>query len=155
MVLTIRPCSAIRFAVNLHEHHNMPLSKAYAKAVAQFRSLRSEHYIATTVAALEAESYGSVFGPGEIETGFLKEKKALETWERRDELDQGALAARKRWRAIVAKESGVSEWTKGQEYVKLWKKGIRPTYSPALTQPVVDPAGIQPLEQPNFSQILR
>ena len=133
----------------------MPLSKAYSTAVAQFRSLRSEHHIATTVAALEAEAYGSVFGPSEIEIGFVKEKKALETWERKDELDEGALAARKRWRAIIEKQGGVSEWTKGQEYVKLWKKGIWPTYSPALTEPVIDSAGIEPLPQPDLSALLR
>jgi small subunit ribosomal protein S23 len=107
------------------------------------------------VAALEAEAYGSVFGPSEIEIGFLKEKKALQTWERKDELDQGALAARKRWRAIIEKEGGVSEWTKGQEYVKLWKKGIRPTSSPALTEPVIDSAGIEPLSQLDLKPLLR
>jgi small subunit ribosomal protein S23 len=134
-------CSAIRFAVNLYQHHDMPLSEAYAKAIAQFRSLRSEHHIANVVAVQEAECYGSVFGPTEIEVGFSKEKKALETWERREELDEGAIAARKRWRAIIEKQ-GPSEWTKGQEYVKLWKKGIRPTYAPVLTEPVIDHAGL-------------
>jgi len=139
------PEDAIRFAVNLYEHHDVPLSRAYARAIAQFRSLRSEHHIATTTAALEAEAYGSVFGPTEIEQGFEKEKKGLETWERREELDEGAMAARKRWRAIVERQGGVGEWTKGQQYVRLWKEGIRPTYAPALTEPVsIDPSGITP-----------
>ena len=135
----------------------MPLAKAYAKAIAQFRSLRSEHHIATTVAVLEAEAYGSTFGLTEIELGFSKEMKKLESWERKEELDEGAIAARKRWRAIIDKDAD-SGWTKGQEYVKLWKKGIRPTYAPALTEPILDPAGILPLgrEMPvDYTGILR
>jgi len=129
--------------INLYEHHQVPLSLAYARSIAQFRSLRSEHHIATTFAALEAEAYGSVFGPTEIEQGFEKERRGIETWERKEELDEGAIAARKRWRAIVDRQSG-GDWTKGQEYVRLWKEGVRPTYAPALTEPIttVEPAGI-------------
>jgi small subunit ribosomal protein S23 len=104
--------------------------------------LRSEDHIATTVAALEAEAYGAVFGPTEIDRGFEKEKGGIATWERREELDEGAIAARKRWKAIIDREGGVGEWTKGQEYVRLWKKGIRPTYAPALTEPAINPSGI-------------
>jgi small subunit ribosomal protein S23 len=118
------------------------LSRAYARSIRQFRSLRSEHHIATTIAALEATEHGAVFGPSEIEQGFEKEIRGIETWERREELDQGAIAARKRWRAIAERQKG--EWTKGQEYVRLWREGIRPTYAPALTEPVIDASGITP-----------
>lgn len=122
--------SAIRYAVNLHEHHGLPLTNAYTAAVAQFRSLRSEHHIASAVARREADAYGIQLGPSQVEISFQKEDKALDTWHRKAELDAGALAARKRWKAIVDRDPG--PWTRGQEYVRLWKEGIRPTYSPAL-----------------------
>lgn len=123
--------------MNLHKYHEIPLSKAYAQAVAQFRSLRSEHHIATTTAALEAEAYGAVYAPSEIERGFAKEQEALENWESKAELDAGAIVARKRWKAIVDRQGGVgSEWSKGEEYVRLWKEGVRPTYAPSLTEPI-------------------
>jgi small subunit ribosomal protein S23 len=140
------PEDAIRFAVNLYHYHHIPLSQAYARAISQFRSLRSEHHIATTFAALEAEAYGAKFGPTEIESGFEKEKESLKTFERREELDEGAMAARKRWRAIVEKQGGVGQWTKGEEYVRLWKQGIRPTYAPGLTEPVITSAGLSQQE---------
>jgi small subunit ribosomal protein S23 len=114
----------------------IPLTQAYTRAIAQFRSLRSEHHIATTFAAMEADAIGAVFAPGEIEHAFEKETKGLITWERKAELDEGAIAARKRWKAIVEKQDGVGQWTKGEKYVRLWREGVRPTYSPALTEPV-------------------
>jgi small subunit ribosomal protein S23 len=135
--------SCIRFAINLYEHHEVPLTMAYSRAVAQFRSLRSEHHVATTVAVLEAEAYGSSLGPTEIERGFMQERKRLDTWARGEESIAGAVASRKRWKAIVERQDD-GAWTKGQEYVRLWKEGIRPTYSPALTEPAINPAGILP-----------
>jgi small subunit ribosomal protein S23 len=85
---------------------------------------------------MEAEHLGAVFGRGEIEHSFEKEKRGLASFERREELDEGAMAARKRWKAIVEKQHGVRQWTEGQEYVRLWKEGVRPNYAPILTQPV-------------------
>ena len=64
------------------------------------------------------------------------EKKSLLTWERRAELDEGAIAARKRWKAIVDRHPGANQWTKGMEYVRLWKEGVRPNYMPSLTMPI-------------------
>ncbi|KAF8640956.1 hypothetical protein AX17_000602 [Amanita inopinata Kibby_2008] len=127
---------AIRFAVNLYQYHNLSLTEAYARAVSQFRSLRSEHHIATKYAVMEARYLGATFVPTETEHGFNKEIRNLDTWERREELDEGALAARKRWKAIVQRQDGVDQWTRGQEYVRLWKNGIRPNYAPALTEPI-------------------
>lgn len=130
--------SAVKYTINLHKYHEIPLSKAYARAIAQFRSLRAEHHIATTTAVMEAEAYGAAFGPTHIEQGFAKEQKELEAWHKKGELDAGAIAARKRWRAIIERHGRVgSEWSKGQEYVRLWKEGVRPTYAPSLTEPVV------------------
>ncbi|TFY79307.1 hypothetical protein EWM64_g4705 [Hericium alpestre] len=48
------PEDAVRFAVNLHQHHEFPLTEAYKAAVLQFRALRSEFHIATAFAAQEA-----------------------------------------------------------------------------------------------------
>ena len=128
--------SAILFALNLYKYHSLSLSEAYARSVAQFRSLRAEHHIATTVAVIEAKALGSDFGPSEIEQAHEMEKKSIATWERRAELDEGAIAARKRWKAIVDRQPGANQWTKGVEYVRLWNDGIRPNYMPHLTMPV-------------------
>jgi hypothetical protein len=128
--------SAILFALNLYKYHSMSLSKAYSHSVAQFRALRSEHHIATTVAIKEAEALGSHFGPSEIEQAHEMEKRSLTTWERRAELDESAIAARKRWKAIVDQQPGANQWTKGVEYVRLWNEGIRPNYMPHLTKPL-------------------
>jgi small subunit ribosomal protein S23 len=136
LALIIVHIRAIRFAVNLHTAHNMPLSKAYAFAVAQFRALRGEAQIAASVAAAEAESYGGKFGLTEVERTFEKEEEALQTWQRAQEMDEGALAARKRWRAIVERTTGTGEWSRGEQYTRLWKEGVRPNY--ALTEPVTE-----------------
>ncbi|KAG6911585.1 hypothetical protein DXG01_011888 [Tephrocybe rancida] len=128
--------SAILFTRNLHEHHKQTLASAYATAVAQFRSLRSEHETATRFAVMEAEALGAIFSKTEIEHAFDKEKRGLVTFERLEEFDEGAIAARKRWKAIIERTEGVTEWTKGLEYIRLWKEGVRPTYAPQITKPV-------------------
>ncbi|KAG6854215.1 hypothetical protein C0991_009233 [Blastosporella zonata] len=138
------PEDTISFARNLHEKHEKPLSEAYETAVAQFRALRSEHQIATTFAAMEADYLGAIFSKGEIEHAFDKEKRGLATFERLEEFDEGAIAARKRWKAIVDRTEGVTEWTKGKEYAKLWKEGVRPTYAPQLTKPIEPERGASP-----------
>ena len=112
----------------MHEHHELPLSEAYATAVTQFRALRSEHHIATRVAVAEAEAYGAVFGPTETEKGFLKEEEHLKTWETSKSSERGSLEARKRWKAIADRKGNVGAWTRGEEYVRLWREGIRPNY---------------------------
>ncbi|KAG5654725.1 hypothetical protein H0H81_007481 [Sphagnurus paluster] len=150
------PEDAVRFVLNLHEHHRKPLAEAYTTAVAQFRALRSEHHVATTFAVMEAEHLGAIFSRGEIEHGFEKEKKGLVTFERREELDEGAIAARKRWKAVVERNDGVKQWTKGEEYVRLWKEGVRPTYAPVLTKPLpAQPTTEDVAKSANFMQIRR
>ncbi|KAK7463867.1 mitochondrial ribosomal small subunit component [Stygiomarasmius scandens] len=145
------PEDAVQFALNLHQHHGLSLSYAYARAVAQFRALRSEHHIATTMAATEADCLGGIFQNSEVAHAFEKEIKSLATWERQAELDEGAMAARKRWRSIVQGNQEPREWSKGQEYVRLWKEGIKPQYLPALTEPVNAPPTPQQLAQtPNY-----
>jgi len=130
------PEDAVKFTVNLHKYQEIPLNKAYAQSVAQFRALRAEHHVATVTAVMEAEAFGAKFPPTRIEQNFLREQKALEGWQRKDEQDAGAIAARKRWKAIINRQGGVGlEWSKGQEYVRLWKEGVRPTYMPSLTEP--------------------
>lgn len=81
---------------------------------------------------MEAQALGATHLSSEIDRSFEKEKAALESWMKKEERDEGALAARKRWKAIVEKRQGVDQWTKGEQYVRLWKEGIRPDYSPIL-----------------------
>ena len=150
--------SAVRFALTLHQDHEMPLSRAYATSVAQFRSLRSEQEIANTIATLEAEAYGAEFGPTETERGFNKELDALKTWHVDERYDQNAIAARKRWKAVVEREQPAVPWTAGQEYVRLWREGVRPNYSAALTEPVsITPAGLSSsaTADPDYMQVLQ
>lgn len=130
-------CSAIRFTLNLYQHHSLSLSEAYAQAVAQFRALRSEHHIANSIAALEAEQLGTTFGPTQIEESFERQKQSLATWDRKEELDEGVLAAQKRWKAIVNRNHGAEQWSRGMEYVRLWQEGVKPNYMPALTEAVI------------------
>ncbi|KAF8578419.1 hypothetical protein K439DRAFT_1638845 [Ramaria rubella] len=137
---------AVRFAMNLHTVHNQSLSVAYRAAVLQFDALRSEQYIMNCFAVLEAEAHGAEFRSGEIERGFAMEEKALESWEQTGTFDAGVLAARKRWKAIVEKRDP-GEWTRGQRYVRLWKEGIRPDYSPILTVPTLPAAAIEPPQE--------
>lgn len=125
--------------MNLHQHHGISLSQSYARAVAQFRALRSEHHISTSIAVLEAEQLGGTFSKSEITQGFEKEIKNLVTWERDAELDEGILAARKRWRAVPQDHNMPRRWTKGEHYVRLWREGIRPSYAPAITDTIIPP----------------
>lgn len=129
----------MKFCLNLYQHHGLSLSDAYTAAVAQYRALRSEHHISTVFAAMEAEHYGSTFSRSEIEMSVEIQKKALGTWSKKEEMNEGALVARKRWKKIVDKTHGVNQWTRGEEYVRLWQEGIRPNYMPALTEPVQNP----------------
>jgi small subunit ribosomal protein S23 len=126
--------SAILYAVNLHEHHDMALNQAYSSAVAQFRALRSEHEMASKIALREAEHYGIEFGQNEVLRVFAMEEHNLNSWKRTAELNTAENLARKRWRAVVEPTEPRQEkqWTRGQEYTRLWQEGVRPTYSPAL-----------------------
>lgn len=110
------------------------------------------------IANLEAEHYGAEFLPTETERGFNKEVKALETWHVDERYDQSAIAARKRWKAVVERGQPPIPWTAGQEYVRLWREGIRPNYSAALTGPVsITPAGLSSSapRDPDFMQVLQ
>ncbi|THH18562.1 hypothetical protein EW146_g2442 [Bondarzewia mesenterica] len=142
------PEDAIRFTVNLHEHHRLPLTEAYSTAIGQFRALRSEQHIATTFAAQEAEAYGAAFGPSSTMQSFMQEEKVLAAKRLKSEqMDEGELVARKRWHAIVESSGPKGEWSRGEEYVRLWKEGVRPDYSPALTEPMLS------LEQTETSDV--
>jgi small subunit ribosomal protein S23 len=101
------------------------LSEAYATAVAQYRSLRSEHRVATAVAVLEAEAMGAQFGPTEIERGFELEAAALKSWEGGEGRGATAAGAGKQWSAEAPSEFP-GTWTRGQEYVARWKEGVTP-----------------------------
>ena len=151
--------SAVQFALNLHQAHGLTLSDAYATSIAQFRTLRAVQHVATRFAAQAASVYGARFGPSATARGFEVENKVLDANELRTErLDDSARLARNRWRMVAGTlgsrgeevPSGVGDtgsadrkaWSRGEEYVRLWKEGVRPDYSPALTESIdpVDPA---------------
>ncbi|KAG0704378.1 mitochondrial ribosomal protein S25-domain-containing protein [Suillus ampliporus] len=136
------PEDAVQFAVNLHNHHEMALSIAYTRAVA------------------EPEAYGTVF-PSEIDRTFEKEDAVYQSADRKVELDRGALLARKRWKAILDVDSGMGEFDGGQQYTRLWKQGIRPTYLPEQLVPASEAGvSVQSMEQdrlaasPEFLKLL-
>lgn len=72
---------------------------------------------------------------------------------RTERLDDSARLARSRWRMVTLGSHGGEEesggvgvgnvgsadrkaWSRGEEYVRLWKEGVRPDYSPALTESI-------------------
>ena len=122
----------------------MSLTIAYTRAVAEFRTLRAEYDIANAFACMEAESYGIVF-PSEVDRTFEKEDKVYKSVERKKALDESALRARKRWRAILDLDSGMGNaWSRGQEYVKRQKDGVRPSH---LVDNPIKPPSSPPEEQ--------
>lgn len=131
------PDDAIKYAVTLFHHHdNITLSEAYARAVAQFRALRAEHQTATTFATMEADHFAGrapgTWGPTEVEHAFAKEQKSLESWDRDPDMDEGSIAARKRWKMIAEKratEPAENKWEAGKAYVRKREEGARPDYS--------------------------
>ena len=70
--------------------------------------------------------------PAETERGLNKELEAIKTWHERH--DQIAIAAEKRWKAVVESDQPPVPWTAGQEYVRLWKERVRPNCSPAMAR---------------------
>ncbi|KIY51214.1 hypothetical protein FISHEDRAFT_37386 [Fistulina hepatica ATCC 64428] len=147
---------AVQYIVNLHKHHDTSLSDAYAAGVSQFRSLKAERETAKSVAVLEADALGAVWGKSEIEHSFEKELKGLATWERLAEFDQGVIASRKRWKMIADKHEGAQKWTHGEEYTRERKEGVRPGYAPApmraLFTELQSSAGLVELAPPNEKQ---
>ena len=99
-------------------------------------------------ARLEAQANGIEFGPTQVEVVYGMEEDALDSWQRRRHFDASALAARKRWKAIIEKDYDQGTWSKGKEYVRLWKEGVRPDYLPVLKEPVMTDAGVVPGDSP-------
>ncbi len=141
--LLLHVTSAIRFAVNLHEYHNVPITHAYLVAVAQFRALRSEHEVASRVALLEADYYGLQFGPSHTQRTFDEEQKVLQSWSKDKQADAMANTARKRWRMIPERVGEPGSWTRGEEYTRLWQEGVRPSYAPTVASTVITSAGLE------------
>lgn len=132
--------------MNLCEHRGVDLSSAYASAVAQFRALRAELHVARAIALNEAEYNGVEFGPSQVEINFTKEEKAYDSFRKAGEDTSAADAASKKWKAVVERVGPAPKWTKGQEYTRLWKKGVRPVYAPVLAEPEINPEGMDPKE---------
>ncbi|KZV74944.1 hypothetical protein PENSPDRAFT_647695 [Peniophora sp. CONT] len=134
------PEDAIQFAVTLYKHHGVSLSNAYQTAVAQFRALRAEHHLMTAYAAQEAEAQGAIFGPTPVTAGFEAENAVMaQNVEIKARADQSDIIARKRWRMVVPPGGPQGEWSRGQEYVQLWRSGVRPNYEALITPLDADP----------------
>ena len=118
--------SVMRFTMNLHTVHGLPLTHAYHAAVLQYRALRAEHKVMTQFAVLEAEMYGATFTPGELERGYNLEQAALKTYDPTATRDLSVLRARKKWRPVVEKTP--EQFTEGHEYAQAYEQGIVPTY---------------------------
>lgn len=130
LTVLIKPAaSLVEFVVNLHRNHDKTISQAYSHAVGQFRSLRAEQYYATQFGIMEAEEFGAIFGPTEIQKGFIKERGSLDSWEQTEKADIGAQMHRSRWSSRHDKPASAG-WTRGEEYVRLWQEDIRPTWAP-------------------------
>ncbi|GAA5855128.1 hypothetical protein JCM8547_002392 [Rhodosporidiobolus lusitaniae] len=81
----------IAFIHNLVVSHNLPLSRAYPHGVSQFRTLRSEHELASRSAFLQAQSFGATFF-GELDKTLAVEERVLDEWVNAREI-QNSLAA--------------------------------------------------------------
>ena len=90
------------------------LSEAYLCVVAQFHGLRYEHHLATAYAIHEGETFGSTFASSEIQKTFEKEKGVLGAWKQEEQPDERVLMTKRRWRAIIERDTGEGKWTKGQ-----------------------------------------
>jgi small subunit ribosomal protein S23 len=123
---------AIRFAANLHENFSMSISVAYHRAVAQFRSLRSEHYISTLFAINEAKFYGAQFAPNQLERGHTLTNRALRTWQNRGTGRRSErISLKGRFFDVWRGRTGATEyWSRGVGYTKRWQKGMPPGYWP-------------------------
>ncbi|KIY61199.1 hypothetical protein CYLTODRAFT_405681 [Cylindrobasidium torrendii FP15055 ss-10] len=131
------PEDAIRYAVSLHQHHSIPLSHAYSRAVSQFRALRAEHQVARRIAAFENESYGYSYSMNEIKLGHLKEVQNIEYWSGEGRDEQEEALSLKRWRSIAGNyvRGPPREWTQGKAYVEAWKDRKEPLhYLPTMSK---------------------
>ena len=53
--------SCIAYTMNIRTHQRLPISQAYAKAVAEFAHLRARQEMATMAAEMEARYHGADF----------------------------------------------------------------------------------------------
>ena len=96
------------------------------------------------IALAEAEYYGAKFGPGPIERGLQFEQENLQTWTKEaGEIQQAALS-NKRWRTSVERPKEECIWSRGKEYVRLWKEGNKPDTS--LLAPLSEDAAADELK---------
>lgn len=130
------------------EEEGISLSEAYAHAVSQFRSLRAEHEMATATAYREAEFYGADFGPTEIQNTFDREQRFVDSWDSGSRTKRRSSEVDNRWRAILPKRGKKGSWTGGQEYVQLWKEGVRPSFARVLNVPRIAAAAGTPSTAP-------
>ncbi|GAA6038659.1 hypothetical protein JCM8097_009470 [Rhodosporidiobolus ruineniae] len=83
----------IAYILNLVQAHSLPLAQAYPHGLAQFRTLRSEHELASRSALLQAQSHGGLFF-GEIDRVLAVEEKVLDEWTHAREIQNSFASAR-------------------------------------------------------------
>lgn len=67
----------------------------------------------------------------------------MNSWSRHKQRASAHDASHKKWRAVAKREGPEMPWSSGQEYVRMWKEGVRPTYIPVVTEPEITPEGLQ------------
>lgn len=134
------PDDAVAFAVSLYEHRQMPLSSAYAEAITQFRALRSEQAVATSIAQHEARFYGAQLAPSSLEKGTELTGKALATWGSSSSSSGtrrkvGGVSIKNRFFAVWKGRTGTKAyWSRGEGYVRRWMRGMPPDLWPAKAE---------------------
>jgi len=125
--------SAIQFALSLYEHHDIPLSIAYHKAAAQFRSLRGELAVASEFALMEAKFLGAEFAPNESQRGVDLTKRALMTWAQASVSGRRkSISIRNRFFPVWKGRTGVPDyWSRGVGYTKRWTRAMPPMLWPS------------------------
>lgn len=113
----------------------------------QFRALRSEHAIASSFAAQEAEAYGAEFAMSEVRRGFAVEQKALESWKTKNDATGAESASGKRpWSVTWEEPLQDTEWTRGERYGEKQREGLLPDYHSASAPAETGPSRINVLD---------
>jgi len=125
--------SAIQFALSLYEHHDIPLSIAYHKSAAQFRSLRGELAVASEFALMEAKFLGAEFAPNESQRGVTLTKRALMTWAQTSVGGRRkTISIRNRFFPVWKGRTGAPDyWSRGVGYTKRWTRAMPPMLWPS------------------------
>ncbi|TXT13534.1 hypothetical protein VHUM_00901 [Vanrija humicola] len=115
----------IAFTSNLHRHHQLSLSDAYAQATSEFVDLRATHEMATLAASAEARHYGATFKRDEWDRVFDLEGRALgdvsSYGPQRIRQPSTVYRKPKVWYSYVKRSSIQHEYSGAKDYVQRWR----------------------------------